>query len=101
MEEIKFVETTADEIAAAQVKKPRKKTKPQAEEVAVETMPETKVQPMQQGVVVYCNEATNVLGFECDGHGYQVPGAKELGYKIGDKIDFMVVDGKIVFGVAE
>ena len=99
MEEIKFVETTAEELPAAQVKKPRKKAKPQAEEI-VEPMPETKVPPMQQGIVVYRNEATDVLGFECDGHGYQVPGAKELGYKLGDKVDFMVVDGKIVFGIA-
>nr|DAO54332.1 MAG TPA: Toxin SymE, type I toxin-antitoxin system [Caudoviricetes sp.] len=30
-----------------------------------------------------------------------MPGAKELGYKLGDKVDFMVVDGKIVIGVAE
>lgn len=94
MEEIKFVETTAAELPAAQVKKP------QAEEVVMETMPETQVPPMQQGIVVYRNEATDVLGFECDGHGYQVPGAKELGYKLGDKVDFMVVDGKIVFGIA-
>ena len=100
MEEIKFVETTAEELPAAQAKKPRKKAKPQAEEI-VEPMPETKVPPMQQGVVVYRNEATDVLGFECNGHGYQVPGAKELGYKLGDKVDFMVADGKIVFGIAE
>lgn len=100
MEEIKFVETTAAELPAAQAKKPRKKAKPQAEEVVMETMPETEMPPMQQGVIVYRNEATDVLGFECDGHGYQVPGAKELGYKLGDKVDFMVVDGKIVFGIA-
>lgn len=92
MEEVKFVETTAEEIEAAQVKKPRKKAKPQ---------PEEQNPPMLHGVVVYRNEATGVLGFDCDGHGYQVPGAKELGYKIGDTIDFMVVDGKIVIGVAE
>ena len=101
MEEIKFVETTAEELPAAQAKKPRKKAKPQAEAVIAEPVPETEMPPMQQGIVVYRNEATDVLGFECDGHGYQVPGAKELGYKLGDKVSFMVVDGKIVIGIAE
>lgn len=99
MEEVKFVETTADELEAAQTKKPRKKVKPQAADEAVEATAVKEESLLQHGTVVYRNEATDVLGFECDSHSYQVPGAKELGYKIGDKVDFMVVDGKIVFGI--
>lgn len=99
MEEVNFVETTAEELEAAQVKKPRKKAKieavvdPAIEEVVPEKKPELK-----HGVVTYCNAYTGTLGFTCEGVSYQIPRG-ELAYKIGDKINFMIVDGKVVLGV--
>lgn len=50
------------------------------------------VRPLK-GVVVYCNKERGYMGFECDGHGYQVP-VKD-GYAVGDTVKFKIVDGKI------
>lgn len=33
------------------------------------------------------------MGFECDGHGYQMP-VKD-GYAVGDVVKFKITDGKI------
>lgn len=46
------------------------------------------VRPLK-GVVVYCG----YMGFECDGHGYQMP-VKD-GYAVGDVVKFKIADGKI------
>ena len=100
MEEVKIVETTAAEVAAEPEKKPRKKAKAQPVEETVKTVPDEQVPTLLHGVVTYYNVHTGVLGFECDGHGYQVPNAQELGFSVGDSVDFMIVDGKIVFTVA-
>ena len=50
------------------------------------------------GRVVYRNDYTGVIGFEYSGTGYQIP-ACDLDYHIGDPIDFMIVDGKVIVGV--
>ena len=50
------------------------------------------------GRVVYRNDYTGVLGFEYSDTGYQIP-AGDLDYHIGDPIDFMIVDGKVIIGV--
>lgn len=53
---------------------------------------------MKCGVVVYHNEHTGALGFEYEGRGYQIPD-EGLNYNVGDPIDFMIVDGKVILGV--
>lgn len=90
MENIEFVEATADEVAeAVQSKRKSRKAKPEA----VAELPE-----LQCGHVVYRNDYTHVIGFECNGIGYQIP-AGDLDYHVGDPIDFMIVDGKVIIGV--
>lgn len=50
------------------------------------------VRPLK-GVVVCCSKERGYMGFECDGHGYQVP-VKD-GYAVGDVVKFKITDGKI------
>ena len=50
------------------------------------------VRPLK-GVVVYCSKERGYMGFECDGHGYQVP-VKD-GYAVGNVVKFKIADGKI------
>lgn len=50
------------------------------------------VRPLK-GVVVYRSKERGYMGFECDGHGYQMP-VKD-GYAVGDVVKFKIADGKI------
>ena len=94
MENIEFVEATAAEVAeAVQPKRKSKKAKPEPVAEQVVEPPE-----LQCGHVVYRNDYTHVIGFECNGIGYQIP-AGDFDYNIGDPIDFMIVDGKVIIGV--
>lgn len=98
MENIEFVEATAAEVAEAiQPKRKSKKAKPES---VAEPVAEQVVEPpeLQCGHVVYRNDYTHVIGFECNGIGYQIP-AGDFDYHIGDPIDFMIVDGKVIIGV--
>lgn len=50
------------------------------------------VRPMK-GKIIYYSKERGYMGFECDGHGYQVP-AKD-GYAVGAEVKFKITDGKI------
>mgnify|MGYP003219656476 CR=1 FL=1 len=102
MDEVKFVEAAATETAAVAVPK-RKSKKAKIEPVAVDSFepvnaPVVRLPEMKCGVVVYHNEHTGALGFEYEGRGYQIPD-EGLNYNVGDPIDFMIVDGKVILGV--
>lgn len=64
-------------------------------EPMVDAVPQEEVPAINSGIVVYRNYHANVIGFECDDIGYQIP-ISGLAYKVGDAIDFMIVDGKII-----
>lgn len=64
-------------------------------EPMIAAVPQEEVPVINNGIVVYRNYHANVIGFECDGIGYQIP-ISGLVYKVGDAIDFMIVDGKII-----
>ena len=64
-------------------------------EPMVDAVPQEEVPPVNTGIVVYRNYHANVIGFVCDGVGYQIP-MSGIAYKVGDAIDFMIVDGKII-----
>ena len=104
MDEVKFVEAAAADAAAVAVPK-RKSKKAKIEPVAVDSFnaepvnaPVVRLPEMKCGVVVYHNEHTGALGFEYEGRGYQIPD-EGLNYNVGDPIDFMIVDGKVILGV--
>ena len=91
MEEVKFVETTAAEMATLEPvveKKPRKRAvKAVAKEAA-------DARTVAHGVVTYANNHTGVIGFVYDGCGYQTESKHE--HYVGDDIEFRLANGKIV-----
>lgn len=67
MENIEFVEATAAEVAeAVQPKRKSKKAKPEAVAEPV-AEPVVELPELQCGHVVYRNDYTHVIGFECNG----------------------------------
>ena len=52
------------------------------------------VQEPRCGKIVYYSKERGYMGFECEGRGYQIP--FEEGYRLGGKVEFTVVSGKVV-----
>lgn len=103
MEEVKELELgeNAHPVEVAATKKSKKRAAKVTADDAIEMasfVPQHESPELLCGRVVYRNDYTGVIGFEYSGTGYQIP-AGDLDYHIGDPIDFMIVDGKVIIGV--
>lgn len=97
MEEVKFMETTAAEMATLEPvveKKPRKRTAKVVQGAAADANTAAAPKTVLHGVVTYVAR-TGAVGFECGDCGYQVSECK-CEHHVGDKIDFVLDGGKIV-----
>lgn len=101
MEDIKELSENVQSIEAATPKKSKKRAGKvvAADELEmINPVTQNELPELLCGRVVYRNDYTGVIGFEYSGTGYQIP-AGDLDYHIGDPIDFMIVNGKVIIGV--